>query len=97
MNAMKLFTLGDFFRQRYGAVPEKIASVIMIFAFTILLAGNMVACGFLLERFAGIPYAFGVIVAVLLVLAYTVGGGFSPTPTRRPSRRRSPWSPRSRC
>ena len=75
MNAMKLFTLGDFFRQRYGAVPEKIASVIMIFAFTILLAGNMVACGFLLERFAGIPYAFGVIVAVLLVLAYTVGGG----------------------
>ena len=75
MNAMKLFTLGDFFRQRYGAVPEKVASVIMIFAFTILLAGNMVACGFLLERFAGIPYAFGVIVAVLLVLAYTVGGG----------------------
>jgi solute:Na+ symporter, SSS family len=75
MNRMKLFTLGDFFRQRYGKVPEKIASVLMIFAFTILLAGNMVACGFLLERFAGIPYAFGVIVAVLLVLAYTVGGG----------------------
>ena len=62
-------------RQRYGQVPEKVASVIMIFAFTILLAGNMVACGFLLERFAGIPYAFGVIIAVLLVLAYTVGGG----------------------
>ncbi len=75
MNAMKLFTLGDFFRQRYGALPEKVASVIMIFAFTILLAGNMVACGFLLEHFAGIPYAFGVIIAVLLVLAYTVGGG----------------------
>jgi solute:Na+ symporter, SSS family len=75
MNEMKLFTLADFFRRRYGPVSEKFASVIMIFAFTILLAGNLVACGFLLERFAGIPYATGIVVAVLLVLAYTVGGG----------------------
>jgi SSS family solute:Na+ symporter len=75
MNAMKLFTLGDYFRTRYDRKVEIIASVIMIFAFTILLAGNMVACGFLLERFAGIPYAFGVILAVILVFAYTVAGG----------------------
>jgi SSS family solute:Na+ symporter len=75
MNAMKLFTLGDYFRTRYDRKIEIIASVIMIFAFTILLAGNLVACGFLMERFAGIPYAAGVIVAVTLVLAYTVAGG----------------------
>jgi SSS family solute:Na+ symporter len=75
MNAMKLFTLGDYFRTRYDRKVEIIASVIMIFAFTILLAGNLVACGFLLERFAGIPYALGVILAVTLVLAYTVAGG----------------------
>ncbi len=75
MNAMKLFTLADFFRRRFGVLPEKVASAIMIFAFTILLAGNLVACGYLMERFAGIPYAFGVVLAVLLVLAYTIGGG----------------------
>ena len=75
MNAMKLFTLGDFFRARYDRPTEVMASVIMIFAFTILLAGNLVACGFLMERFAGIPYAAGVIIAVLLVLAYTIAGG----------------------
>lgn len=75
MNAMKLFTLGDFFRLRYGRSTEVLASVLMIVSFTILLAGNLVACGFLLQVFAGIPYVWGVILAVTLVLAYTVAGG----------------------
>jgi solute:Na+ symporter, SSS family len=75
MNAMKLFTLGDFFRMRYNRPTEVAASILMIVSFTVLLAGNLVACGFLLERFAGIPYAWGVILAVALVLAYTVAGG----------------------
>ena len=75
MNAMKLFTLGDFFRARYDRPTEVVASILMIVAFTILLAGNLVACGFLMERFAGVPYAAGVVIAVVLVLAYTIGGG----------------------
>jgi SSS family solute:Na+ symporter len=75
MNAMKLFTLGDFFRLRYNRPTEVAASVLMVVSFTVLLAGNMVACGFLLEHFAGIPYAWGVVLAVLLVLAYTIAGG----------------------
>jgi SSS family solute:Na+ symporter len=75
MNAMKLLTLGDFFRLRYNRTTEVLASVLMVIAFTILLAGNLVACGFLLERFAGIPYAWGVVLAVVLVLAYTIAGG----------------------
>ncbi|HMR50367.1 MAG TPA: sodium:solute symporter family protein [Arachnia sp.] len=75
LNAMKLFTLADFFRMRFGRASEALASVIMILSFTILLAGNLVACGFLMERFAHIPYAWGVILAVTLVLAYTIAGG----------------------
>lgn len=75
LNGMKLFTLGDYFRVRYGRGVEITASVIMSIAFTVLLAGNLVACGFLMERFAGIPYAWGIILAVVLVLAYTVAGG----------------------
>lgn len=75
MNAMKLFTLADFFRMRYGRPTEVVASVIMILSFTILLAGNLVACGFLLQEFANIPYAWGVVLSVSLVLAYTVAGG----------------------
>lgn len=75
MNRMNLMTLGDFFRLRYGRGVEVAASIFMIFAFTILLAGNLVAGGFLLEQFARIPYAVGVVLMVALVLAYTVAGG----------------------
>ncbi len=75
MNRMKLFTLADFFRIRYGRPTEVTASVIMIVSFTTLLAGNLVACGFLLERFAYIPYEWGVLLAVGLVVSYTIAGG----------------------
>ncbi len=75
MSRMKLFTLADFFRIRYNRPTEIVASVIMILSFTTLLAGNLVACGFLLQHFANIPYAWGVGLAVTLVLAYTIAGG----------------------
>lgn len=75
MNRMGLFTLGDFFRRRYDRRVEVTASLLMIFAFTILLAGNLVAMGFLVEYFTPLSYAAGVVLAVLLVLAYTIGGG----------------------
>lgn len=75
MNRMKLFTLADFYRLRYGRGVEVASSVFMIFAFAILMAGNLVACGYLLERFLGLDYTVGVLVAVFLVLVYTIGGG----------------------
>lgn len=75
INRMKLFTLGDFFRIRYGRRTEVVASVVMLLSFVTLLAGNLVACGFLLERFANVPYAWGVALSITLVLAYTVAGG----------------------
>lgn len=75
MNAMKLLTIGDFFRRRYGRVVELVASIMMIFSFCILLAGNLVAGGFLFERFLGTSYAFGVLLIVGVVLLYTATGG----------------------
>lgn len=75
MNAMRLFTLGDYFRLRFNRPSEVVASAIMILAFVVLLAGNLVACGYLMEHFAGIPYAWGILIALALVFAYTVAGG----------------------
>ena len=75
MNEMGLFSLGDFFRVKYGPAFEKLASCVMILAYIILLAGNLVACGYLLEYFLGIPYIGGLFVAGGLVLLYTLCGG----------------------
>jgi solute:Na+ symporter, SSS family len=75
MNSMKLLTIGDFYRRRYGRGVEVAASIMMIFSFCILLAGNLVAGGFLFERFMGVSYALGVLFIVGVVLLYTATGG----------------------
>ena len=47
----------------------------MIFSFCILLAGNLVAGGFLFERFLGTSYTVGILIIVAVVLTYTMAGG----------------------
>jgi SSS family solute:Na+ symporter len=75
MNAMGLLSLPDFYRIRYGRGVEITASILMIFSFCILLAGNLVAGGFLFERFLGTSYPVGVLLIVAVVLTYTITGG----------------------
>jgi solute:Na+ symporter, SSS family len=75
MNRMGLLTLPDFYRIKYGRGVELTASVLMIFSFCILLAGNLVAGGFLFERFLGTSYEVGVLLIVAIVLTYTLTGG----------------------
>jgi SSS family solute:Na+ symporter len=75
MNRMGLLSLPDFYRMKYGRGIELVASVLMIFSFCILLAGNLVAGGFLFERFLGTSYTVGVLLIVAVVLAYTITGG----------------------
>ncbi|GGK78069.1 sodium:solute symporter family protein [Mangrovihabitans endophyticus] len=75
MNAMQLHTLPDFYRITYGRTVEVLASILMIFSFCILLAGNLVAGGLLFETFLGTSYEVGILLIVAVVLAYTVTGG----------------------
>jgi SSS family solute:Na+ symporter len=75
MNAMGLLSLPDFYRIKYGRGIEIAASILMIFSFCILLAGNLVAGGFLFERFLGTSYTVGVLIIVAVVLTYTITGG----------------------
>src|SRR6056297_582064 len=75
MNRMNLTTLPDFFRRKYGRTAEIIASVIMSVAYAFLLAGNLVAGGFLFEIFVGTSFQVGVFVIAALVLSYTIAGG----------------------
>ncbi|MDA1360441.1 sodium:solute symporter family protein [Glycomyces luteolus] len=75
MNAARLLTLPDWYARRYGRRIELIASVAMIGAYVLLLAGNLVAGGFLFEHFLGIDYTLGVLLIVAVVMTYTVAGG----------------------
>ncbi|WP_099025645.1 sodium:solute symporter family protein [Mycolicibacterium palauense] len=75
MNRMGLTTLPDYFRLRFGRPAEISASIMLIVAFCILVAGNLVAGGYLFNYFLGIPYWVGVIAIAVIVVAYTGAGG----------------------
>ncbi|MEO0533973.1 MAG: sodium:solute symporter family protein [Cyanobacteria bacterium P01_A01_bin.123] len=75
LNRMGLITLPDFYRVKYGRTTEFVAAVIMVLSFSFLLAGNLVAGGYLFEAFLGIGYIGGITLIASLVFVYTVSGG----------------------
>ncbi len=75
MNRMGLMTIPDFYRIKYGRGVEVLAACIMTVSFSFLLAGNLVAGGFMFQTFLGTSYLSGITLLALLVLVYTVSGG----------------------
>jgi Na+/proline symporter len=75
VNKMTMFTLPDYYFRRYGNGAEGISGILMIVSFTILVAGNFAASGFILQTVLGIPFLLAIIIAALVVFAYTVAGG----------------------
>lgn len=75
LNKMMMITLPDFYFRRYGNGAEGISGVLMIISFTVLVAGNLAASGFILETVFGINYFWGILISALVVVAYTVAGG----------------------
>ncbi|NEQ42188.1 MAG: sodium:solute symporter [Leptolyngbya sp. SIOISBB] len=75
MNRMGLITIPDFYRVKYGRTVELIAACIMSVSFSFLLAGNLVAGGFMFQNFLGLSYFGGITLLAVLVFAYTVSGG----------------------
>lgn len=75
LNKMVMITLPDFYFRRFGNGAEGISSVLMIISFTILVAGNLAASGFILETVFGIDFFWGIVISSLVVVAYTVAGG----------------------
>ncbi|MEX2301950.1 MAG: sodium:solute symporter family protein [Bryobacterales bacterium] len=75
LNRMDLITLPDFFYRRYGPKTELAASLITAVSFSILLAGNLAALGWILSVVAGWDYTFSLIFGSLVVFVYTIAGG----------------------
>lgn len=75
LNKMSMFTLPDYYFRRYGNSAEGISGILMIISFTILVAGNFAASGFILQTVLGIPFLLAIIISAAVVLTYTVAGG----------------------
>jgi Na+/proline symporter len=75
LNRMNLLTLPEFFFRRYGQQTELLVSILTIVSFTILIAGNLSAVAWVLSVVSGSAYVPALIVATLVVVAYTIAGG----------------------
>ena len=75
MNSMGLITLPDFYRIKYNHLTEVVASLLMVLSFSFLLAGNLVAGGYMFEAFLGTTYTAGVMLLAIAVFIYTASGG----------------------
>ena len=87
LNKMSMITLPDFYFRRFGNGAEGISGVLLIISFTILVAGNLAACGFILETVFGIDYFWGILISALVVVAYTIAGPFATARSCRPRNR----------
>jgi Na+/proline symporter len=75
MNRMGLITIPDFYRIKYNRLTEVVASLLMVLSFSFLLAGNLVAGGYMFQTFLGTTYTAGVILLAIVVVIYTAIGG----------------------
>ncbi|MEM6612766.1 MAG: sodium:solute symporter family protein [Cyanobacteria bacterium P01_C01_bin.72] len=75
MNRMGLITLPDFYRVKYNRQTEVVASLLMVLSFSFLLAGNLVAGGFMFQTFLGTTYTAGIMLLAIVVFIYTASGG----------------------
>ena len=63
---------GDFYQSEFLRLFGAVLSIIFLIPY---YASNAVAMGFILERFAGLPYVWGVLILVVFTVAYTTYGG----------------------
>jgi SSS family solute:Na+ symporter len=75
MNRMGLMSFPDYYRLRFGRPVEIGASLLLIVAFCMLVAGNLVAGGLLFNYFLGMPYWLGAVLIAAIAVAYTGTGG----------------------
>src|SRR5262245_39426517 len=75
MNRMGLTSFPDYYHLRFGRRVEFAAAIMLIIGFILLVAGNLVAGGFLFQHFTGMPYWAGAVIIAVLAVSYTGAGG----------------------
>lgn len=75
LNKMDLITLPEFFYRRYGQKTELLVSIVTFASFSILLAGNLAAMGWILSVVAGWSYTTALLFGAAVIFVYTIAGG----------------------
>ena len=72
---MKLLTLGDFFKVRYGKRTEIVAGIFIVPSYLGYIAAQLVAMGLIINVVTGIETWQGVVISACIVTFYTYIGG----------------------
>ncbi len=74
---MKLMTIGDFYRQRYGRTVELLVSIAICISYLGWVAAQVVALGLVIDLITGgfISTEWGMVVGIGAVMLYTMFGG----------------------
>jgi len=74
---MKLLSIGDYFRNRYGVVVEMLCSTLIILSYLGWVAAQITALGLVFSILSGgaISAPVGMVVGTVLVLIYVIMGG----------------------
>ncbi|MEO0811355.1 MAG: sodium:solute symporter family protein [Myxococcota bacterium] len=72
---MKLLTIIDFYRLRFGVRAEFLAGLLMVPGYLGWIAAQFIALAELLELFFGLPVMSGIVLVAALGTAYTLIGG----------------------
>lgn len=75
LRRLRLLTVPDFFRRRFGRAAEVLSAVSLFPAYIGWVGSQLLAVGTVLSALAGLPFLTSVLVATGIVLAYTVLGG----------------------
>ncbi|MCC9608547.1 sodium:solute symporter family protein [Blastopirellula sp. JC732] len=72
---MKLLTLPDLYRRKYGSFAEVVASLIMIPSYFGWIAAQYIALAKMLELYFGLDLTIGIAAVAIVGAGYTVAGG----------------------
>lgn len=71
-------TFPDFIADRFGGkLPRAVISVLLVLSYLVFMSAQYQAGGVILETAFGIPFYWGAVILMVLVVAYTVIGGMT--------------------
>jgi SSS family solute:Na+ symporter/sodium/proline symporter len=70
------YTLADVIGERFGKTARGITALLIVAAMIFALGIQFIVIGLVFQTIFGLTLTFGIVIAALFTLAYTVAGGF---------------------